>query len=1515
MADLKLVLQEFLLNKDKSLYDKSIYQEIIQLVKSYKNDMLDKKNYEIYFNKKCIVDYEHKIMGEIIKLLEPTLMQKKKSKKMIEMIKSIHIVQELLKRKKFEKYINKVDSKLLLKYYEPYNKMKKELDVLSELKDKEQAMQMRKRINVLKTGINKIVNDKINELYKDNKFTYTYLSTTFESIERSLINFIINVQKKLIEKTNVVTFEYLDLLISQFTEKNTTFIKFINEDDLTKDFIIDEDLAFYLVQYKYLQQVDFNYFFGLLLDMSDDRVLTTEQLKKIGEQDVDELKYTHKDKLLLIILIEIFRECEIPHDQEYMVNLKKFYYTNGLISEYDEMENKSIIYRELIKDSEDIFAELINRIKNKENVRTTLTYILKSYVKGDITLNEYNELLGDYKTIVQISKNPNNSYIILNQHLNTIMSNDINSFVSYKLTRNINSLKASLKKFEYDDEYIKQQLELFYNESKIVRKEKSKRVMVYVKPVEKTDIFLRYMKWVKRSKQMHNILKINIKDDIETIFNNIIAKIMTHYIKAIQNFMKQDEEHTIRELHYYHADDVEIKVNVKNSLEDIILKAKNEGGEYGHFIGHSIINFLENHKFYSKIFEEEINLYDIIKEDKQLLLSLYRVIELFNTSMRKNKLKQVSATRIKKDYMKFEEEKYKNQISELMSKKKYQALVKANKTHKVLTKDEVRVYMFNMDSVLFKKTTVKSKNKIDDKNTLKMIKQMIDIISQESLKKNVNVFKKQIYNKHDRRVITDANNIINDLVHNKFKIPLLTQTRRVPKSILIGTIGTNIVSEKHFEENDVGFLELQNLKKAFANSELEQEYIEIFMANVVRLTYSNLNNIFGIKMTKKNFNEIIKVFQQNNLKVESIKRKILRAFDFDVKAQRGYTNMVLTNMLTLYAVVQYIEHIITNNEKDFHDKLIKIINDKINVTTKTDIVGNQVLIKGKKYNYIGKVIKKESGNRYMVKRGKNNLIVDKKDIFNMPSLKGKMCLITKGVNKGKVCQIISSKLQKFLTMKEKHTHEAYIERLKSHINDTETHMKKRVNFEEIDQEYMPYLIESRKRRIKQLKDKKMKLMLKVNLKINKALTQDEIEFIKSKSKLNVDRMRMSLKNLKNKLRIANRKRTSVTYTVRMDYGQTGQKIIRIRDSQVKINLKEIELREKIEEMSLKFSKQGVDTSSIYKIINYIYNNVNQTRIIHENINPILYYQMLYSNVIDMFNNNKMVKVNKVKIFLVTKEKEGIMKRNKEKILNKLKKVKTRATKIKLMKMLKENEQKSKKLKMDKKVQDISGIIIENNIMVKKFSNDLSLEKISKKEYILFKENKELMKKDMVQEKKIQKVQDEDEEKQRIKMVDSLIERGSNIFDNFILNINSVIKKCNILDSVKNITDNVYDKDFSEEDIMKMIQEDLDFDDEEEKQFGEFQIPSPAKKKSPTKKKTPTPKKKTPSPKKKTPAKKLSWLELAMKDPEWVVADSPSDDSEFDDSDFDDEIEESGVHELLGRDTPQQFLETEIVSEW
>ena len=89
MADLKTTLREFLSTKDNGLYEKAIYQEIVQLIKSYKNGILDKKNYELYFNKKCIVDFEKHLMTEIIKSLEPTLLQNKKSKKRIEMNKAI----------------------------------------------------------------------------------------------------------------------------------------------------------------------------------------------------------------------------------------------------------------------------------------------------------------------------------------------------------------------------------------------------------------------------------------------------------------------------------------------------------------------------------------------------------------------------------------------------------------------------------------------------------------------------------------------------------------------------------------------------------------------------------------------------------------------------------------------------------------------------------------------------------------------------------------------------------------------------------------------------------------------------------------------------------------------------------------------------------------------------------------------------------------------------------------------------------------------------------------------------------------------------------------------------------------------------------------------------------------------------------------------------------------------------------------------------------------------------------
>ena len=76
MSNLKELLQNEIYNTDKELYNKIKYQEYISLVDLYKQNDID-KDYEIYFNNKCINDYKYSLLSEISNIIEKKIINEK----------------------------------------------------------------------------------------------------------------------------------------------------------------------------------------------------------------------------------------------------------------------------------------------------------------------------------------------------------------------------------------------------------------------------------------------------------------------------------------------------------------------------------------------------------------------------------------------------------------------------------------------------------------------------------------------------------------------------------------------------------------------------------------------------------------------------------------------------------------------------------------------------------------------------------------------------------------------------------------------------------------------------------------------------------------------------------------------------------------------------------------------------------------------------------------------------------------------------------------------------------------------------------------------------------------------------------------------------------------------------------------------------------------------------------------------------------------------------------------------
>lgn len=1104
MSNIKFLLQDNLKSIDTKLYQEAKYQEIIFLVKAIQSGIIDVDNYETYFNRKCLIEHKDQLISEISKEIEPSLMNKKKNKRnIIKIFKVLFLFRMKLESGNLQKYLsNFIESQELLENYKPYTSLKKKIDINIEIKNKEEVARLQKERDVLKKNIIKISVDTIKEINEINNLDYDYIIKHINDGDLTILkNIIFNIINNHNDKLsyNISDISYLDLLIKTLTSnKVNSFYDFINNDDITDKYSLSDEISFFILQYKYLLKSDFKYLINLLINMDEEDLLTTKTLNNISTELFDEVKLDRKIVFLIYIFLNILQNCEIPHNEIYLEYLKKLYLKQGIEKQYDNIVKQGKTYTELLDSSKNLFSITVIALKNKKNLINILNNVLQSHINKDLTNQEYDDLISDISVLNQIIRNKEDSYELLSQHINRKLAESINNLINFDLVLNenqtISDLTRNLQNFNYQDIYIQQQLELYKLDTEGLKKADNIYIQAprIMKNNEIFSILLKYKEWVEKADKINRHLKLDLKSDVEDIFQNILAKTFQHYFRSLQLFLDKELNGNYRNLFYFYEDNKQIKVYTENSIEELLLYVKNEllkqknirgikqDKQILSFIAHKIHYFIFNHTFYSKLHDSEIVLYDILKYDQVVLVSLGKILLQVNDLLKDNKLKKLNTKVIEKDMKELVTQNTENLITENMEKKKYQLIKKVNDKLKILSEKEMRflALYFKRKTFEFIHKTIQSGQGIKiDESGLNFIKMLINIIKEEiRVKHSFNPLKKNI-SKIEHIRIKEVEKHIYKLIKGEIKIPKLEKVE-IPDVVFFHNPEQvyEVSSSKLFEKNDVSFIELQTLKKYFSDDEQQKLEYKNMISTLVKINFQLLNSIFKINLDKSHIKTLINILQTNDLKVKGISRKLLHKIKLnEITKTSTNTSSIINDIIKELCILYFVDKIITSQkdiEKYFKTENLMMIEEQVAKT----IVNKNILVKSN--GKMGKVIEKVNKDTFKVKFGKNVKQMKRNQFIIIDSLKHKMVKVIKGNFKGHYGYIQDFKTHKYLSKKERQS------------------IQKHITF------------------IKNLMDKNMSLInvIRIALHSDKLLNKNEFKILKSHRKKEIKRLDLDIKS-------------------------------------------------------------------------------------------------------------------------------------------------------------------------------------------------------------------------------------------------------------------------------------------------------------------------------------------------------------------------------------------------------------------
>ena len=1050
MSNLKYLLQTNI----KSFlpdYNVELDEIVFMLEDLYENDN-DYRDYEIYFDEKCLRDYLIKLKHQIIKDLEQTL---KKSKQ--NLYKSILVLHRNIN--KIKTFLDKViNYDILVSNYEPYKKLSKQVDIYREAKKTSMVEKLEKEMSDMKKHVSSSLAKTIKSFYDDGNLNYNFIKND-KSEDGKLLMHLINqmVSIKDIKNKRFIDDSYANVLISLFTdEKYDNLDTFIGDYDFSSKNSYGEDLNFLLTQYKFLKDMVFEEFTFMIRELYENNLLNIGILSKIQNGEYDKITFTKslKVKFLINIFINILMECDIPYNQTYMNHLKRLYINNQQEQLYSKLEEQSKVQMELLDIYNLIAEKIVAMNKNGDDLESVLYYILQFYINKDILPSEYEELSLFAKLLYKLGEDYDRNFELLNNHINKFHIEEITSLTQLQQYKGDATKDIKLNKFH--DEYISTQLQLY--EMSVAKKD-----FIYLSAPQITNdnmlnLFSSYEKWLKVSDKYNK----NFHSIIKSIYNGILAKIFSHFIKAflfVEDVERSSEQKMVENLYYLQNDNPQIRIYTKNSLEQLFtylsrqLQKETEEKELYEFSIKTLLDFMINYKFSSESYDESISIYDIIRYHDARIITIVSVLSDVS-------LKDPQLTLLKNDVKKINQRNVSVIIEENSSKTSCKRIITLFKD--ILSEDEMRFVIINYKDYV-QISRVFAKNKQAFKRLVSLHMNELKVVS--IVKNDVQSLRKIQY--HKTISPNELIALLNKESGNNFKINKVASTKKAIKDIVIGNIGTTLTDNVEYHKNEMSFVELSNLRKMFKNKEdVESYYNEM----VKVLSTHNINYLNNLYKTEVDDSKLTKLLIENNKYISAIKNKYLKYLSVSKYEYSKRSLEFFNNIIKFVSILYFIgENKNTLSKIMKPDKLIKTFKENV-------ILKKKVLLL--KENKIGTIVSRAGSTSYKVKVNNTEKEYDDMDFVILDDMKNKMVKINTGEYKGK--QGIIQQGTKYMNDKEKQTLANYIKQLNRDLVSKNNLMNKYIRTK-TNQDQIPILSRDIDNINNELKLSKMKLSKKTFL--------------------------------------------------------------------------------------------------------------------------------------------------------------------------------------------------------------------------------------------------------------------------------------------------------------------------------------------------------------------------------------------------------------------------------------------------
>ena len=1395
MSNTVLLLQQHLKNIPgyEKLFSHAKFVEILYFINSITSGGIDISTYKIYFNKKCLPTYKATAIEQVVDEMEKMV-----SPSEINVYKIINFINDAVKNNTLKTDLESlVDLDKVLNRYSVYTKLTKKMDLEKEMKgDKESTSQ---KIEEIKSSLL----DSVVKTLGSVVMTHDILINLMASDEKVKLVIGFLMQKVNFKKMKINSMTYLNFLVSLITKGEETSFTALLEKDFSD--LFGEELVFYLMHYKYIQEVSFDYFMNFLIDLDEREMLEIDLLREISEASFEsevfnDEYFNNKTKFLLHIFMNILDSCVLPTNQKYLSFMKTLYLENKMEADYNKILAQSSVFDDLLNTPKLLLTNSIIFMKTNKPIGDILNNLLESFVSNEITKTEYRTLVEEIRVIHSIRTKENIKEEILTQLINDTLSRDINRMNSIMMG-DPKEMKKTSHKYTADMEYIKNQYEIYQIERRtpsniiVIQAPKLRGDLLDGTKYEKTifNIFTLYKKWIDISEETSKYIHLNIKSEIDIIFQNILAKILVHYLKAIQYFMDSGSDN-YKNLFYFQDKDDKIKVECENTLEEIFLyiykqsskqNIKTKELDFYKFMFDKYQSFINSYKFYSIVHEQDIVLKDIISQHPVVIASMNAVTN--------NLSRLFSITN--RTILTTESLSYVTKMKETNKQMEEYINVEAmNNKYHILSKSEMEVLAIIMDDL---------KRYLVDLTMNKMytIRTMISGFS----KQHTFDVTKEYISKIEAKNIKDM--ATRDII-DSIEIHKTGPTRKVVQKVVVDTKFVEYVG-KTFEKNEMNYIEINSMKKFITSDDIKMEYDEM----ISKLSISSINYLNSVfKRDDKLADAVKKLLMKNDLKLNSIAKKVNMKFrNSEVYNIKKNKNVIINDMVKMISILMYLDNIITSSEEEIDFQ--KILNEAfLNRQDSPKLINKRVLIlKGPYKNAFGSVTEMmpNSKDKYLVRlKSEDVIMVDVSNIVPVDDLKAKIVKITRGMFKGQYGVI--SEFKTFVNTKEESKARTnHIEYLKHLISSYQT--------------AIDIMIVSSSR--KQLVIGDQTEMDKIT-EYKTVGMSDQEQYIRLKEYRfeKIVLYKSNIQNLKNELvlfvKSLRSKGNMVNIMVR--YGQKDQRYILLDRSGVKFDVDEITREQTIKKIANIVQNKLISFDNLYQMVKFLFNSMDRYP---SDLEFFKYYQMLNEHAIDIINKNKIMKYNNLDRidFLDKKLKEQTIMykkliQNKKKNLDKILKVKKNISKLKESINLKKIQMKDVK-------------ILKDASYTRKYTDDLELD--DGKKYFTFKINTTEAIKDLTQKTSDEKEYKEKLEQEYEKTKEDLFEDAQNKVEYFIQTLNMKNGICDITSIFKEEIEDVTEEDDGDEeleldvaDIESLFDDESEEEKEEEKSSNQdFKVPS------------------------------------------------------------------------------------------